>query len=137
MLFKPFTFPNGTTAKNRFFKSAMEEQLAYDSKPTDTLASLYDTWERAGRVYSSWATSWQTSRAKARLMTWWRTMRAVCSCSKSGQMLASKTTRSSSCKSTTLASSRPKRSMLCLSPKCRTACWYGRLYQSATSIAKF
>ena len=48
MLFKPFTFPNGTTAKNRFFKSAMEEQLAHDSKPTDTLVRLYDTWAKGG-----------------------------------------------------------------------------------------
>lgn len=28
MLFTPFTFPNGKTAKKRIFKSAMEEQLA-------------------------------------------------------------------------------------------------------------
>ncbi|STZ09060.1 NADH:flavin oxidoreductase / NADH oxidase family [Moraxella caprae] len=48
MLFQPFTFPNGTTAKNRFFKSAMEEQLAHDSKPTDTLVRLYDTWAMGG-----------------------------------------------------------------------------------------
>lgn len=48
MLFKPFTFPNGTTTKNRFFKSAMEEHLAHDSKPTDTLVRLYDTWAKGG-----------------------------------------------------------------------------------------
>lgn len=50
MLFDPFTFPNGQTAKNRFFKSAMEEQLAQSDKPTQNLVNLYRTWAqgRAG-----------------------------------------------------------------------------------------
>ncbi|WP_283397305.1 hypothetical protein [Wielerella bovis] len=48
MLFKPFTFPNGTTAKNRFFKSAMEEQLAIDNQPTQALVNLYCTWAKGG-----------------------------------------------------------------------------------------
>lgn len=48
MLFQPFTFPNGITAKNRFFKSAMEEQLAQDSQPTPHLVQLYRTWAMGG-----------------------------------------------------------------------------------------
>lgn len=48
MLFQSFTFPNGITAKNRFFKSAMEEQLAENSQPTATLANLYRTWALGG-----------------------------------------------------------------------------------------
>ena len=48
MLFQPFTFPNGKTAKNRFFKSAMEEQLAIDSQPSDTLVNLYRSWALGG-----------------------------------------------------------------------------------------
>ncbi|WP_066803800.1 NADH:flavin oxidoreductase/NADH oxidase family protein [Moraxella oblonga] len=48
MLFQPFTFPNGTTAKNRFFKSAMEEQLADNNKPTQSLVNLYRTWAKGG-----------------------------------------------------------------------------------------
>lgn len=48
MLFQPFTFPNGITAKNRFFKSAMEEQLAQHSQPTPHLVQLYRTWAMGG-----------------------------------------------------------------------------------------
>lgn len=48
MLFQSFTFPNGKTAKNRFFKSAMEEQLAKHDQPTQTLVRLYDTWAKGG-----------------------------------------------------------------------------------------
>lgn len=48
MLFQPFTFPNGITAKNRFFKSAMEEQLAHHSQPTPHLVQLYRTWAMGG-----------------------------------------------------------------------------------------
>ena len=48
MLFQPFTFTNGKTAKNRFFKSAMEEQLAKHNQPTQTLVRLYDTWAKGG-----------------------------------------------------------------------------------------
>ena len=36
MLFTPFTFQNGKTAKNRIFKSAMEEQLAQNDQPLDS-----------------------------------------------------------------------------------------------------
>ena len=43
MLFTPFTFPNGKTAKNRIFKSAMEEQLAQNDQPSEKLVRLYDT----------------------------------------------------------------------------------------------
>ena len=48
MLFQPFTFPNGMTAKNRFFKSAMEEQLAHNNQPTPQLVHLYHTWAKGG-----------------------------------------------------------------------------------------
>ena len=48
MLFQPLTFTNGKTAKNRFFKSAMEEQLAKHNQPTQTLVRLYDTWAKGG-----------------------------------------------------------------------------------------
>ena len=48
MLFQPFTFTNGKTAKNRFFKSAMEEQLAKHNQPTQMLVHLYDTWAKGG-----------------------------------------------------------------------------------------
>ena len=48
MLFQPFTFSNGKTAKNRFFKSAMEEQLAKQNQPTMPLVQLYDTWAKGG-----------------------------------------------------------------------------------------
>ncbi|HHW7579635.1 TPA: NADH:flavin oxidoreductase/NADH oxidase family protein [Mannheimia haemolytica] len=48
MLFEPFIFPNGQTAKNRFFKSAMEEQLAQSDKPTQNLVNLYRTWAQGG-----------------------------------------------------------------------------------------
>ncbi|HHW7570682.1 TPA: NADH:flavin oxidoreductase/NADH oxidase family protein [Mannheimia haemolytica] len=48
MLFDPFIFPNGQTAKNRFFKSAMEEQLAQSDKPTQNLVNLYRTWAQGG-----------------------------------------------------------------------------------------
>ena len=48
MLFQPFTFKNGQTAKNRFFKSAMEEQLAKHNQPTAQLVRLYDTWAQGG-----------------------------------------------------------------------------------------
>ena len=48
MLFQPFTFKNGQTAKNRFFKSAMEEQLAKHNQPTAQLVLLYDTWAQGG-----------------------------------------------------------------------------------------
>ncbi|USZ14114.1 NADH:flavin oxidoreductase/NADH oxidase family protein [Moraxella sp. FZFQ2102] len=48
MLFQSFQFKNGKTAKNRFFKSAMEEQLARANQPTETLVNLYDTWAKGG-----------------------------------------------------------------------------------------
>ncbi|WP_410471699.1 hypothetical protein ACGTJS_08090 [Faucicola mancuniensis] len=48
MLFTPFTFQNGKTAKNRLFKSAMEEQLAQNDQPSEKLIRLYDTWAKGG-----------------------------------------------------------------------------------------
>ena len=48
MLFQPFTFPNGKIAKNCFFKSAMEEQLAQNNRPSQKLVQLYDVWTKGG-----------------------------------------------------------------------------------------
>ncbi|WP_308904504.1 oxidoreductase [Neisseria subflava] len=48
MLFTPFTFQNGKTAKNRIFKSAMEEQLAQNDQPSEKLVRLYGTWAEGG-----------------------------------------------------------------------------------------
>ena len=48
MLFQTFTFPNGKIAKNRFFKSAMEEQLAQNNRPSQKLVQLYDVWAKGG-----------------------------------------------------------------------------------------
>ncbi len=48
MLFQSFSFSNGKTAKNRFFKSAMEEQLAQQNQPTMSLVQLYDSWAKGG-----------------------------------------------------------------------------------------
>ncbi|MDY4713930.1 NADH:flavin oxidoreductase/NADH oxidase family protein [Actinobacillus minor] len=48
MLFQPVTFANGKTVKNRFFKSAMEEQLAKQNQPTMLLVQLYDSWAKGG-----------------------------------------------------------------------------------------
>lgn len=48
MIFTPFTFPNGNIAKNRLFKSAMEEQLALQNQPSEKLIRLYDTWAKGG-----------------------------------------------------------------------------------------
>ncbi|MCW9731984.1 NADH:flavin oxidoreductase/NADH oxidase family protein [Avibacterium sp. 20-15] len=48
MLFESFTFKNGKTAKNRFFKSAMEEQLAANNHVSGQLVKLYDTWAKGG-----------------------------------------------------------------------------------------
>ena len=48
MLFTPFAFQNGKTAKNRIFKSAMEEQLAQNDQPSEKLVRLYGTWAQGG-----------------------------------------------------------------------------------------
>lgn len=48
MLFESFTFKKGVTAKNRFFKSAMEEQLAEQNGVSRKLVKLYDTWAKGG-----------------------------------------------------------------------------------------
>lgn len=48
MLFDAFHFNNGVTAKNRFFKSAMEEQLAEQNGVSRKLVKLYDTWAKGG-----------------------------------------------------------------------------------------
>lgn len=47
----PFTLKNGTIIKNRFFKSAMSEQLGdRDHNPTAGLANLYRRWAQAASV---------------------------------------------------------------------------------------
>ena len=48
MLFTSFTFQNGKIAKNRIFKSAMEEQLAQNDQPSEKLVRFYDTWVQGG-----------------------------------------------------------------------------------------
>lgn len=48
MIFQTFRFPNGQTAKNRLFKSAMEEQLAHNHQPSQALVRLYDAWAKGG-----------------------------------------------------------------------------------------
>ncbi|MDO4248636.1 MAG: NADH:flavin oxidoreductase/NADH oxidase family protein [Neisseria sp.] len=48
MIFQTFRFPNGQTAKNRLFKSAMEEQLAQNHQPSQALVRLYDAWAKGG-----------------------------------------------------------------------------------------
>lgn len=45
----PFTLSNGEVLKNRFFKSAMSEQLADQAhNPTPNLLRLYEIWARGG-----------------------------------------------------------------------------------------
>lgn len=48
MLFQSFQFSNGVIAKNRFFKSAMEEQLAKQNRVSKKLVKLYDIWAKGG-----------------------------------------------------------------------------------------
>ena len=48
MLFQSFPFPNGQIAKNRIFKSAMEEQLAEHHQPSEKLVRLYEVWAQGG-----------------------------------------------------------------------------------------
>lgn len=48
MLFTPLTFSNGKAAKNRLFKSAMEEHLGNNNNPTNNLVRLYETWAKGG-----------------------------------------------------------------------------------------
>ncbi|WP_369600250.1 NADH:flavin oxidoreductase/NADH oxidase family protein [Hahella sp. SMD15-11] len=48
-LFTPLQLARGTTIKNRFFKSAMSEQLAdWQNNPLPKLARLYGTWAAGG-----------------------------------------------------------------------------------------
>jgi len=57
MLFTPFIFPNGKTAKNRIFKAAMEEQLAQNDQPSEKLVRLYGTWAQGGAAFNTASTS--------------------------------------------------------------------------------
>ena len=47
-MFPTFRFPGGQTAKNRLFKSSMEEQLPQNHQPTQALVRLYDAWAKSG-----------------------------------------------------------------------------------------
>ena len=48
-LFTPITLPNGTTIKNRFFKSAMSEGMGTrDFQPKKNIATLYKRWAEGG-----------------------------------------------------------------------------------------
>lgn len=49
LLFTPITLPNGTTIKNRFFKSAMSEGMGTrDFQPKKNIATLYKRWTEGG-----------------------------------------------------------------------------------------
>ena len=49
LLFTPITLPNGTTIKNRFFKSAMSEGMGTrDFQPKKNIATLYKHWAEGG-----------------------------------------------------------------------------------------
>lgn len=49
LLFTPITLPNGTTIKNRFFKSAMSEGMGTrDFHPKKNIATLYKRWAEGG-----------------------------------------------------------------------------------------
>lgn len=49
LLFTPITLPNGTTIKNRFFKSAMSEGMGTrDFQPRKNIATLYKRWAEGG-----------------------------------------------------------------------------------------
>ncbi len=45
---QPLTLPNGVVIKNRFFKSAMSENLAQHGHPNQQLVNLYRTWAVGG-----------------------------------------------------------------------------------------
>ena len=49
LLFTPITLPNGTTIKNRFFKSAMSEGMGTKNfQPKRNIATLYKRWAEGG-----------------------------------------------------------------------------------------
>lgn len=49
LLFAPITLPNGTTIKNRFFKSAMSEGMGTKNfQPKKNIATLYKRWAEGG-----------------------------------------------------------------------------------------
>ena len=49
LLFTPITLPNGTTIKNRFFKSAMSEGMGTKNfQPKKNIATLYKCWAEGG-----------------------------------------------------------------------------------------
>ena len=49
LLFTPITLPNGTTIKNRFFKSAMSEGMGTrEFQPKKSIATLYKRWAEGG-----------------------------------------------------------------------------------------
>ena len=49
LLFTPVTLPNGTTIKNRFFKSAMSEGMGTKNfQPKRNIATLYKRWAEGG-----------------------------------------------------------------------------------------
>lgn len=106
MLFTPFTFPNGKTAKNRIFKSAMEEQLAQNDQPSEKLVRLYDTWAKGGAGVLVTGNVMVAESGKGSIndvvISDGRSLEIL----KNGRKQARKTTRCSSCKSTMRANSR-------------------------------
>ena len=106
MLFTPFTFQNGKTAKNRIFKSAMEEQLAQNDQPSEKLVRLYGTWAQGGAGVLVTGNVMVAESGKGSIndvvISDGRSLEML----KNGRKPARKTTRCSSCKSTMRASSR-------------------------------
>ena len=105
MLFTPFAFQNGKTAKNRIFKSAMEEQLAQNDQPSEKLVRLYGTWAQgsAGVLVTGNVMVAESGKGSINdvVISDDRSLEL-----KNGRKPARKTTRCSSCKSIMRASSR-------------------------------
>ena len=106
MLFTPFTFPNGKTAKNRIFKSAMEEQLAQNDQPSEKLVRLYGTWAQGGAGVLVTGNVMVAESGKGLINDVVISDDRGLEMLKNGRKPARKTTRCSSCKSTMRASSR-------------------------------
>ena len=106
MLFTPFTFPNGKTAKNRIFKSAMEEQLAQNDQPSEKLVRLYGTWAQGGAGVLVTGNVMVAESGKGLINDVVISDDRGLEMLKNGRKPARKTTRCSSCKSIMRASSR-------------------------------
>lgn len=129
MLFTPFTFQNGKTAKNRIFKSAMEEQLAQNDQPSEKLVRLYDTWAKGGAGVLVTGNVMVAESGKGSINDVVISDDRSLEMLKNGRKLAHKTTRCSLCKSTMRENCRLRWSI-----KRRLRRAHGRFYQSAARI---